>query len=84
MRKLQDCKKSATSVTWLFNINNNYSVNVGRNKLVADNIKHFVLHNLLSLSHPIYMFWLLEAWFSTKTEALIHVLNPAFSFHHVN
>ena len=35
--------KIATSVTWLFDINNNCNVNVGRNKLDVDNIfEHFI------------------------------------------
>ena len=34
----------ATSVTWLFHLNSNYSVNVGRNKLVAGNVFRVLYH----------------------------------------
>ena len=36
-------KINATSVTWLFTLNDNYSVNVGRNKLAVGSIFQYFI-----------------------------------------
>ena len=60
--------KAATSVTWLFDRNSNYSVNVGRNYLVVDIIfEHFIFEFAFSVtSYITYTFCKLDLILALK------------------